>query len=83
MYYQSALGYDQTVSSSPRVRIIYPNGKAEWLWLYSSWHVRWRTPCWMSLPVNSKRRTAQHSLKKMRAYDKRIGFPKAKFLGEI
>jgi hypothetical protein len=65
-----------------RLRILYPNGKTEWMGsnpLRFQSMSRWRGMCcWQ--PENA---TMKELIKAMRKYDKKQGYPKAIFLGEI
>lgn len=77
-----------------RLRIIYPDGRAEWS---DGHYFRYATisgffpeyPCWHKnyntseeLVHNKSKMTAEQAIKAMKAYDKRLGY-KTLFIGEF
>ena len=72
-----------------RLRIIYPNGKAEWadgvfVKTISCWF-DFMKPCWLIpalLASNSSVKSGQDAVNLMKQYDKKRGF-KTVYLGEI
>lgn len=79
LYYQETtyIGYARLIAGG-RLRIIYPNGKAEYQVHQKS--NRWIDTCWSDF---GHLRTAECSLKNMRKYDKKMKWKKAIFIGEI
>jgi hypothetical protein len=81
MFFQDGYG-TYGASGGCRVRIFFPGGKAEWCALRSS-SERYdfiAKPCWL----NGKRpKTISQLIKMAHEYDKKEGFPKMEFLGEL
>lgn len=82
LYYQSAPSY----YNRERIRIIYPDGKSEWVDNVSDPDLVYR-PCWAGwkdrVDDYGKNKTPFLALKAMRTYDRTFDWPKADFLGEI
>lgn len=72
-----------------RLRIIYPDGKAEWSNGYYLHGFFLEYPCWHKNydtseehVRNKSKMTAEQAVKAMKAYDKRLGY-KTLFIGEF
>jgi hypothetical protein len=82
LYYQHAVNH-----KSDRIRIIYPDGRSEWL--RDGDPEDTDIPCWaeecrcFNYEVYGKCKSAKESLRNMRKYDKLCGWPPANFLGEL
>lgn len=65
------------LNSNYRMRIIYPNGEAEWIseWVTYVWHDR---PCWNRYGSKS----AKEAVQKMKRHDKKFK-RKTLFLGNL
>lgn len=67
-----------------RLRIVYPDGTAEFSWALAMKNPWGGTPCWLKYPYRGQLvSTGEKALKLMRRYDKKVGFPAAEFVGEI
>lgn len=90
LFYQEGNGNPYTYTG-PRLRIIFPDGKAMWN-CYASGYEEFTVPCYgYDLPYKvdkydnscAKFPSAKAALKAMRDYDKNNGYPKADFLGYL
>lgn len=70
-----------------RVRIVMPDGSAEWMRLKGSPFgigAYWGQPCWnMTYSGEPKAKSGREALRLMRVYDKKVGFAKATFVGYV
>jgi len=88
MFYQPGLRESNADSAlnSPRLRIFYPGGRAEWATLSDGHDVETTTlffgsmPCWS---YGEKIKSINHAIALASAYDVEKGFGKMKFLGEL
>ena len=83
LYYQEAYGDNAIGSEQPKLRVIYPDGQCEWYCGCSiSGELEYPTnPCWTSGEGICK--SVNQAIRLMNAYDKKMGYPKAVYLGEI
>lgn len=96
LFYQEGSGCKTILG--PRIRIFYPNGKAEWGSLSVGSHHCWwfkESPCYLRVVdeyVNKKgiwinrvkyEENIFEAIKSARAFDKNQGFKPMKFLGEL
>lgn len=85
LYYQEARIRDKRMKDldDSRMRILYPNGRAEFIFEYqtflSAYDENWIISCWYSFDNDE----GEESLNAMRSFDKKRGFKKALFLGEL
>lgn len=82
LFYQEAECSNFTITGS-RLRIIYPDGYAEWISLapISICADFTHLPCWMEFW--DKTISARHTVKEMRKFDRSWNFQKAIFLGYL
>lgn len=90
LYYQDASGEMRAELwfRSPRMRIIWPNGKSQIFFAGS-----WRKACWASglsviddgddLEPCGKSKSGDHALRQMRRYDRHYNWPRAEFICEL
>ncbi len=56
-----------------RCRIIYPNGRADWISTYTLYEGWSQYPCWNHDGYKRLSTTAKDAVRRMKAYDKREG----------
>lgn len=85
------LHHPNSYTCGARIRIVYPNGKVEWM---SDARAKlnllslWRNSCYayqklFRAPDRRKFKSGSEAVKAMRKYDQEEGFPLAIFAGEI
>jgi hypothetical protein len=98
MFYQEAEGSDYSFEFCARIRIFYPNGKSEWCALATFGKrgdlcnnaYSFINPCWNKVKELEEgevsiapSKTMSQAMGRARRFDKKHGFPKMKFLGEL
>jgi len=88
LYYQKGNVKSMYLYYRDRLRIIYPNGKMQWLLLQGYWE--WRDVCYGNACQNkpheewhSQFPSFKHAVKAMNEFDKRQGYKKAEFIGWV
>lgn len=88
MFYQDGRD-DSSLSWGPRIRIVYPNGKIEWLTLvddrfdlFNEFSFK-RIPCYLSDNLLTKARNFKDAIRIITKHDNEYKFAEMIFIGEL